>query len=741
MPKQTPMVSPGPADSPADSPLLWRCTVPGPLRTPLDYLPPLDSCTAPLPGVRVRVPLGRRLVTGVLQSLEQRSPVASSKLRRVDAVLDSEPLIPAAHARLLAWTAGYYQHPPGEVVAMALSPCERRGEPPAASGQPGLRLTLRGRGLPAGALARAPRQAQLLALLQRGPQTDADIAGAGITRAVVRELLAKDLAEACVLSQPRHWRTLPGLVLNAEQSAAVDAIAAARGFTGILLDGVTGSGKTEVYLEAMAATLARGRQTLMLIPEIGLTPQALARIQARIDAPLVLLHSGLSDRERDRGWSLARTGEAAVVIGTRSAAFCPLANPGLIIVDEEHDSGYCQQDGLRYSARDVAVKRAQICDCPIVLGSATPSTETIHNVLRGRYRHLRLTRRAAASQLPEVEHLDIRGLDLAAGMGERLLAEVAATLGRGEQALLFLNRRGFAPSLTCRDCGWVAPCRHCDARMTVHRQPPGLRCHHCAASTPLPPNCPNCGSRHLYGQGLGTEQLEAMLIRRFPGVDVLRVDSDNMRGRHAMAELRERLEAPGPVLLVGTQMLTKGHHFPRVTLVGVVDADALLFSADFRGEERLLQLLTQVGGRAGRAGLPGRVLIQTRHPDHPLIQRALTTPYWDLALGILADRERRGLPPAGALAALRCDSRSLDDGLCFLGQLSAAVPPGPATLIGPLPAALSRRAGLFRTQLVVSAAHRGAIATTVAALVSAAEATRAPAGLHWFVDIDPVETL
>lgn len=731
------------------SPRVLRCAVPTPLRKSLDYLPPADSDWEQLkPGMRLQVPLGRRQLTAVLLDVHHNPTVETQRLRRAEQVMDAAPLLDEPQLALMSWVASYYLHPIGEVFALALSPCERRGEPPAASGTAGLQLSLRGRGLPAGALSRAPKQAALLATLQeRACSLDA-IEAQGISKAVIRELLAKSLIERCEIAPERRWQARPGLTLNDEQRQAVSAVHAALGrYSAHLLEGVTGSGKTEVYLQAIASCIARGEQALVLLPEIGLTPQMVERFRQRFDAPIVVLHSGLSDRERDRSWSAARKGEAAVVIGTRSSIFCPMARLGLIVVDEEHDNAYAQQDGLRYSARDVAVKRAHLHHCPIVLGSATPSLETLDNAWRGRYQHHTLAQRAGGAAPPGVNVLDIRGLALHGGISPTLQDAITATLERNQQVLLFINRRGFAPSLLCHDCGWVADCQHCDARMTVHRQPASLRCHHCTARRPLPMQCPSCQSRRLVSAGLGTEQVEQALLASFPATPIYRVDSDTMTQRGAMQQLRDALDTEQGVLMVGTQMLSKGHDFPRVTLVGVLDADSMLFNPDFRGEERLLQLLTQVGGRAGRAKHAGQVIIQTRQPDHPLMTQVLRTDYQTLARQLLTLRRQQGLPPHGAVAAIRCDSRQLNQGLDFLQQVSRAAHPADSPqqrraagrVIGPLPAAMARRAGLYRSQLIIMADNRGDLGQTIRSLVAYADTLKKPAGLAWFVDIDPAE--
>ena len=726
--------------------LILRCSVNAPIRQLLDYLIPKNAVLPISAGCRVLAPLGNRQVVALITAVVPRSESEVDTLKQADCVLDDTPLVSVAQLDLLRWTADYYLHPPGETMVLGLSPRERRGEPPAPFGKPGLALNTRGQGLPSGALARAPKQAALLALLQTAPRTYEELDALGISRATARQLLNKNLAEKRDILEKQNWGSGEGLEPTAEQAKAIQGICETLGsFQCHVLEGITGSGKTEVYLQAIATALATGRQALVLLPEISLTPQMLQRFQRRFQAPIAVLHSGLSDAERDRNWHMARSGHAAIVLGTRSAVFVPIDSLGLIIVDEEHDVSYSQQDGLRYSARDVAVKRAQINQCPIVLGSATPSLESVANFRAGRYRKHPLTSRPGTATSPRKVLIDTRGLQLDAGLSEQLLAAMSATLHRGEQVLLFLNRRGFAPSLICQTCGWVSGCHHCDARLTVHRSPPRLCCHHCGAKQSLPRQCPDCGGNNLAAAGLGTEQTEQALQRLFSNTPIYRVDSDTMRGRSSMQTLIETVEATGSCILLGTQLLTKGHHFPKVTCVGVIDADSQLFNPDFRGEERLAQLLTQVGGRSGRAARAGEVVIQTRHPDHPVVRAVLESPWCDICDELLLQRRSQSLPPHGYLAVMRCDSRSIDQGLRFLqGCLDALTPKqasGDIRIVGPLPAAMARRAGLYRSQLLLVGSSRRELHQAATQLADCASNEKQPAGLRWFLDIDPVETV
>jgi primosomal protein N' (replication factor Y) len=724
-----------------------RLAIPSPLRRLFDYLPPQGASNAQVkglrPGQRLIVPFGPRQITGYLVAVSEGSELPAANLKHARAILDPEPLIPTTMIQLCDWAARYYHHPPGEVFSAAFPRALREGKEHQPAGIGGWRLTNRGLGLPPGALARSPRQAEALALMQATESVpNSQFADTGIKPAVLRQLREKGLAEKCLMEQlPTEAISQPGLTLNPEQAAAVKALLQAReGFSCHLLEGVTGSGKTEVYLQLIADCLKRGRQALVLIPEIGLTPQTLDRFSQRFQGKIVTLHSGLGDAERYRSWEAARDGSAHIVIGTRSAIFTPLQAPGLIIVDEEHDSSYKQQDGFRYSARDVAVKRGQLEACPVLLGSATPSLESLHNVTMGRYALHRLTQRAGLSRLPTISTIDIRRQELQAGLSASLLQAIDDKLAAKQQVLLFLNRRGYAPTLQCHDCGWVADCKACDARLTVHRRPSRLRCHHCGASQALAHNCPNCHSGSLMTSGLGTEQTESFLRERFAQSPVFRVDSDSMQAKHAMRELITEINKGGPGILLGTQMLTKGHHFPAVSLVAVIDADAMLFSADFRGEERMAQLLTQVAGRAGRAEMPGNVLLQTHYPDHPALQAMLSMNYGDQARLMLAGREAAGMPPAGQLVVVRTDCDDSARGEQFLQLLGDQVRnalPGGAQLIGPLPSPMQRRAGKFRCQLILLAPDRRVAQAAASLLVANAEVTKARRDLKWTIDIDP----
>ncbi|HEX7385617.1 MAG TPA: primosomal protein N', partial [Burkholderiaceae bacterium] len=609
-----------------------RVALPVPLPREFDYLPPPGPTPGPAwIGRRVRVPFGRGEQVGLVTGWAP-SGTGDYELKPALALLDDAPLLTGELLQSLLWAARYYHAPLGEVLALALPGPLRAGQPLPETAVHAWALTEAGRaGLERLRVGGAPRR--LAEALRAGP-LDEDALDARLDgwRTAARSLAARGLLErrvvAPITSSPGDTAAptpTPG------QRDALAALRAGSGFRTLLLEGVTGSGKTEVYLQAIRDCVAAGQQALVLVPEIGLTPQTLARFRARLDVPVHALHSGLADGERARAWTAMHRGEGRVLVGTRSAVFTPLPNAGLIVVDEEHDGSYKQQDGVRYHARDLALVRARALAIPVLLGSATPSLESLHNALAGRYTHLRLGERAGGAKPPRVRVLDVRKRPLEHGLSAEALTAIGQCLARGEQALVFKNRRGYAPALLCHDCGWSAACRRCSTpeqpqAMTVHGAGRRLICHHCGTRAPRPPACPACASLALQPQGFGTERLEEALAARFPDAPLIRVDRETTRHRDAIDKhLKQLGDAAG--ILVGTQMLAKGHDLPRLTLVCVVGVDEGLFSADFRAGEKLAQLLIQVAGRAGRAGLPGEVLLQTHHPEHPLLSTLLVGGY------------------------------------------------------------------------------------------------------------------
>jgi len=718
-----------------------RVAVPIPLPQLFDYLAPAGvDAKAISPGTRVAVPFGRGERVGVVIESVAESELPTERLKPANAVLDAQPLITRELLDSLAWVARYYQHPLGEVLDTALPAGLRRARALPREGEPALALA---NTVDAAKVKTGTATAQLLALLAHGPLNYATLdARLPNWRNAAANLRRRGCIE--ITQVPRGAssavRIDPPPLTDEQRNAIAFVTMEFERFAPCLLEGITGSGKTEVYLALAETALARGRQVLVLVPEIGLTPQLLRRFRERLAAPVHALHSDLADGERTRTWLAAARGEVCVILGTRSAIFAPLPRAGLIVVDEEHDASYKQQDGLRYHARDLALVRAKALAVPVVLGSATPSLETLANVASGRYRRLHLSARPGAAREPKFAVVDLRGKPVRDGMSPELVVAVRQCLGRGEQALLFRNRRGYAPVLTCRSCGWHAVCERCDKPLTWHRGDERLRCHHCGHEQRAPQTCPQCQQPTLAPQGLGTERMEEAAAKLFPGATIVRVDRETTRRKDALDDLLNRLAPDQPGILIGTQMLAKGHDLPNLTLVGLVGVDEGLFSVDFRASERLCQLIVQVAGRAGRAHKPGTVLLQTYHPDHPLLRDLLRHGYAHVARGLLEERKQAGLPPYAYLAMLRAEAKSQTALEEFLAAAAAcAQTPQSVSLLGPMPAPMPRRAGMHRGQLLLSAGERkhlhGFLPDWLARVRALAQARR----VRWSVDVDPID--
>ena len=725
---------------------ILQVAVPVPVRRRFDYLPPHPGWTPPVrPGVRVRVPFGHTSAVGVVVGVASTSALGATRLKRVHDVIDREPLLAPSILKLLMWAGDYFQHPVGEVVVGTLPKLLRLGHAPRTQRSVHYAATAAGeRALAGGDTARAPARTRLLDLvIANGVVSEAAFAAEHRDwRRPLRALIAKGWVEPVAEPSCGPDR-IERPVLNVEQQRAVDTLQAHLGkFSSFMLEGVTGSGKTEVYLQAIERVVANGRQVLVLIPEIGLTPQLLARFHARLACRVEALHSGLSDRERLSAWTHARDGTADVIVGTRSAVFAPLARPGLFVVDEEHDLSFKQQDGFRYSARDLAVVRARDAGVPIVLGSATPSLEAVDNVRRGRYRRLVLPRRAGGASPPRIDVVDLRSRPFDDGLCDVLVDALEQTKARSEQALLFINRRGYAPSLICHACGWVAECERCDAHLVLHRADGRLRCHHCSAERSLPAECPECGSSDLRRIGLGTERVASALASKVAGLRVERMDRDTTRRRGALQSLLDRVHAGEVDAVVGTQMLAKGHHFPNVTLVAVLDADGGLFGVDFRATERMAQLLVQVAGRSGRGDRPGRVLLQTHHPEHPLLRVLVLEGYRKFCEGALEERRRARLPPYASLALIRAEASQRNAPRLFLSDAEARASARPlpgVSVLGPVPSPMERRAGHYRAQLLVDATSRVMLQRFLPGWIAELETLPSARKVRWSVDVDPQE--
>ena len=723
-----------------------RVAIPSPLRRLFDYLPPEHVNTKTLqPGIRVKVPFGRRELIGVLLEIVPETNVPLKKLKPVIEILDSTPLQPQYIRDLALWAADYYQHPTGDALLQSFPVYLRKGGEGVATHSylwkvsPNTSI----KDIP----IRAHQQQALYQLIAEHPQgisKEALLAEGGqtstLTSLEAKQLVTKYKCEYHLPDISRLLKEAP-LQLNNEQENAYQTITKHHNFGVFLLDGITGSGKTEVYLQAIHEALKKGLQAFILVPEIGLTPQTVQRFQNRFHVPIAVLHSNLTDKQRFNAWMHASQGEASIIIGTRSAIFTPLKRPGIIIIDEEHDSSFKQQEGFRYSARDLAVVRAHAEQIPIVLGSATPSLESLHNCAQNRYQHLTLRARAGNAIPPEFQLLDIKKLPLNNGLSSILIEQIQHHIEQGTQVLVFINRRGFAPSLICHDCGWLAECRRCDARMTLHQQPAHLHCHHCDSQRPIPLKCDHCGSRALKPVGAGTERTEQTLKELFPKTPILRVDRDSTSRKGAMAKIMERVNEGSPCILVGTQMLAKGHHFPKVTLVAILDADAGLFSTDFRGMERTAQMIIQVAGRAGRAEHPGKVILQTHHAEHPLLTLLATQGYDVFAQEELKQRHQYQLPPYQHIAIIRAEATYSGRAEGFLqsirDQHNQTFPN--IQWSGPFPSPMEKRAGVFRSQLLISSHSRPFLQHSLNHLCANIEVHPMATKIRWSIDVDPYD--
>ena len=732
---------------PVSHEIIVRVAVPSPLRRLFDYRVKDNSPGVPKsldPGMRVSVPFGRRQVVGIILEIANHSEIPAPKLKDVSDFIDHDPLLTDRLLRLFKWASDYYQFPIGETLFHSLPILLRNGKP-----LPELReryWDVSGPGLQAheGILVSAPRQRALLNLLKTKISLKESYILERFSRSIILKLEERGFAQ---LRLKENKKVIDNDVLvgiakepNLEQQAILDEITLNK-FNCWLIDGVTGSGKTEIYLKCIEKILLMGKQALVLIPEINLTPQTEQRFNDRFNVPIVVLHSGISKKQRLQRWAQSLTGEARIILGTRSAVFTPMKKPGLIVVDEEHDNSYKQQDGFRYSARDLSVMRGQYEDIPVLLGSATPSLESLRNCDEHRYRYLRLTQRAGSAAIPKWHTVDMRQEKIESGFAETTLTSIEDTLGRSEQVLVFLNRRGFAPVVLCNHCGWAAECRNCDSKMTLHRSCNELICHHCEARTKPPIGCPACGSAQLIASGEGTERSELMLQDRFKTTQIMRVDRDTTKKLGHMLEVIRTAQKGDPCILIGTQMLAKGHHFEHVTLVVIVDADTSLLSPDFRSTERMGQLLTQVAGRSGRGIIPGHVLVQSYQPQNPVLKVLLEQGYGPFANQLLAERKKFDLPPYQYLALIRAEANLASRAEKFLLSAKAIAsrirkPSQSLFYIGPLPAMLERRSGRYRYILRIESKSRKTLNSLLDALSKKLESGQS---VRWSIDVDPQE--
>lgn len=714
-----------------------------PLRKTFHYL---TTSQIPL-WARVSAPFGhqKKLMGIITEQLESSDP-PSFKLRSINKALDHEPVFDKEIFELCQWCADYYQYPLGEVCHLALPSVLRKPEPMPEMSESIWRITDTGNRVDLNSINKAKKQREALQLLLNEGPLPNEVAKQKIGGNTLKALKEKNWIEKFEqsinyqpLSPPDTLLKQEELALNSEQKFALDAVNIHQ-YSTCLIEGVTGSGKTEVYLQTIAKVLKMNRQALVLVPEIGLTPQTVSRFEARFNVPIAVLHSSLNNKERFSIWQQARHGQFSIIIGTRSSIFTQLPDLGLIIVDEEHDLSYKQQDGVRYSARDLAIVRAKKLNIPLILGTATPALESLHNALSGRYQHFKLTQRAQSQPLPTIECIEHPDNQL----NQNTIEAIRKALDEQQQVLIFINRRGYAPALVCQSCGWISQCHRCDNRMTLHRSPkPILHCHSCDARSQVPKQCPCCNGQ-LQALGSGTQRSEEQLSALFPNTPTLRIDRDNVSRKGELQAALDTINLGEPCLLVGTQMLAKGHHFPNLGLAVILGLDSAFFSSDFRGAERMGQLLTQVAGRVGRENTPGRVMIQTRFTEHPLLQELINEGYSHFAQGLLAERRLTAMPPWQHLALFRCHGPNAQITQHFLQQLRQYAeqhfpPHNNLQYLGPFPASPEKRNNRYHSLLQIKTANRMERQRILPHLCDFLEKARKPSGLHWLIDIDPQE--
>ncbi|MDP7774724.1 primosomal protein N' [Acinetobacter nosocomialis] len=700
-------------------------------------------------GSRVAISFGRQNLIGIITEKvdPQESFTGNFQLKAISELLDNEPILDEQVLNLLTWSAQYYQFPIGEVMQTALPALLRQGKPMDV-------LFHLWKIIPCdnveALLKRSIKQQDAYQILKLHPAgtTENILNLSGVETATLKALQKKGLVD-CTL-EPHDFSPAPvqlaqmPLTLNEDQKKATQqVINAQHQYQAFLLDGLTGSGKTEVYLHIMHEVLKQGKQVLVLVPEIGLTPQTISRFKSRFNCDIALLHSGLNDSKRLQAWQQAQTGKASIILGTRSAIYTPLPRLGLIILDEEHDLSYKQQEGFRYHARDVALYRGHLQGCPVLLGSATPSIDSYHLVETGKLTALQLNQRAGHALLPKMHLIDLNIVKKQHGISQPLIEQIKNTLARKEQVLIFLNRRGYAPVLVCESCGWQANCPHCDAHFTLHTQPYSyLHCHHCGTVHRLPDHCPECQQKSLKTLGAGTAKVEEHLQELFPDHDVIRVDRDSTSRVGSWQKIYDRIQQNKPSILLGTQMLAKGHHFPHVTLVAILDIDAGLLSVDIRAPERTAQLIVQVAGRAGRGEHKGHVYLQTLRPDHPLLTTLIEKDYRAVAKQTLAERKVALLPPYCYAVLIRAESKDRDYTLHFLNEAAEQLRQIAGDIVdiwGPIPAPMERKAGHYRAHMVILSADRARLHFYLRQWWAQLVHTPRQHQLRLSIDVDPQE--
>ena len=726
--------------------------VPIPLLEKFSYLPPKNSKYPIKQGSRVLIPFGNRTLVGVIWGKRLQGSADKRKHKRIKEVLDAVPLLSSNAMNLAEWSSRYYHYPLGEIITYFFPPSLRKGNEASFRQSKYIEITSKGEFINEDLLSNAPVQRKLITILKEkkeislksltafeiSPSAVTGLEDKGYIRRFSRELSPYKKLESKQQSKPHK--------LNEQQSLAVAAINKGQNKNAtFLIDGITGSGKTEVYLQAVQEIVAQGKQALILIPEIGLAPQAEERFRDYFGDRVMSFHSAKNDREKVDAWLGASKGLIDVIIGTRSSVFLPMKDLGIIVVDEEHDLSFKQMDKFRYSARDMALYRAKLEKVPVVLASATPSLETLKNVDEGKYELLKLSQRATGAKLPSFSAIDLRGKVLNEGVSSDLIEAAESELTQGNQVLIFLNRRGYASSLICKTCGWISNCDRCDALMTVHKNPLKLHCHHCESQKNYPEQCISCGSDDFLTYGYGTERIEEFLRKSFPRYKILRIDSDSTRKKDSMDNYLHEIKKGEPMILLGTQLLAKGHHFPNVTLVGILDADSGLFSADFRGSERVAQLMTQVSGRAGRDKKPGRVVLQSYCPDHPQIEEIISGSYEKFAKKLLEDRKASKVPPFAFQAKLYAESpkslvsRDFIRGLLKKTPLSENLRKD-IRMVGPLPALMEKKSGVYRWELSIFSKSRSNLHKSLDILQSKLYDPKTTKQVRWSIDVDPLSS-
>ncbi len=732
--------------------LIFRVAIALPVHRLFDYLAPEQVDMSQIkPGIRLEVPFGKTKKIAFLVECVEHSELDIGKLKRVERILDETPLLSKKDLALLHWASRYYHHPLGEVFSAAFPVALRQGKAAVVQSEKRYVLTEAGKAIDSELLKRTPKQKSVLEKFQAHPGSlsEAELSTwnsnwrTAVKQLLDRQLLQPAVAELRINSSVNSIIRNDALHCNPPQQAAITAVCDSLGQFGVfLLEGVTGSGKTEVYMQIIRTVLERGQQVLVLLPEITLTPQLEDRFRHRFTVSIAISHSKLTDRQRACAWLAMQRGECSILLGTRSALFTPLANPGLIILDEEHDSSFKQQEGFRFSARDVAVMRGKLLNIPVLLGSATPALESLHNVDNKRYRLLHLPERAGNAIAPVLQLLDIRNKRMQEGLSEMLVAEMRRTLEKNEQVLLFLNRRGFAPTLICHGCGWVARCQRCDANLVIHYDEAMLRCHHCGQEQRLIRQCPACKIGELTPLGLGTERVEKVLAELFADKTIVRLDRDSTQRKGSLENYLQQINQGKVDIILGTQMLAKGHHFPNVTLVAILDVDSGLFSIDFHAPEKLAQMIVQVSGRAGRAEKPGKVIMQTRQPEHPLLTALISQGYNSFARTMLAERKEAALPPFSHQALLRVQAVDAEMPKLFLHavvELAHEHSKGHTQILGPVAAPMARRAGLYRYQLLFQSGKRPELHALLDVLMPKIEKLKQAKKVRWSLDVDPVD--